>query len=171
MQAREIVIHPLAANEVDRISGAPWPGGLPERHRRRVERQRHDEALYLVAWLGAAPAGHLLLVWAGSADEPMASQLTDCAEIQDFVVRPDLRSHGIGRQLLAVAEGCARQRALRCLGLYVGLENPRARAFYARVGFADAGFGTLPLRWLSRGTDGESHWHEEEAVYLIKELR
>jgi RimJ/RimL family protein N-acetyltransferase len=59
---------------------------------------------------------------------------------------------------------------LQRLGLYVGLDNPRARAFYERAGFVEAGFGVLPLRWQYRGPDGEQRWHEETGVYLVKEL-
>ncbi|HEX5501462.1 MAG TPA: GNAT family N-acetyltransferase [Thermomicrobiales bacterium] len=165
-----LVVRPLGEGEDARLSAASWPGGLPERHRDRLARQRRGDVLYLVAWLEDQPAGHLLLLWTGPADEPMASRLARCAEIQDFVVRPDLRSRGVGRRMLTIAEGLARRHGRARLGLNVGLDNPRARAFYERAGFVEAGLGPLPIRWQSRGPDGGLHWHEETAIYLVKAL-
>lgn len=170
MPAAAIVVRPLAESEVARLIDAPWPGGRPERHRDRFARQQRDEVLYLIGWQGDEPVGHLLLVWAGPEYEPLTSTILNCAEIQDFVVRPDLRSRGIGHQMLAHAEELTRHRGLQRLGLYVGLDNPRARALYETTGFVDSGFGILPLRWQYRGEDGAQHWHEETAVYLVKEL-
>jgi GNAT superfamily N-acetyltransferase len=170
MLPEEVVVRPLGESEVERLIGAPWPGGRPERHRDRLARQRRGEVLYLVGWLANDPVGHLLLQWSGPEAEPLASRITDCAEIQDFVVRPDLRSQGVGRRMLTITEELTRRRGLQRLGLYVGLDNPRARAFYERAGFVEAGFGALPLRWQYRGPDGEQHWHEETGVYLVKEL-
>jgi GNAT superfamily N-acetyltransferase len=170
MPTTQIAIRPLAASELARLIDAPWPGGRHARHQVRFARQQRGDVLYLIGWQGTVPVGHLLLVWAGPEYEPLASAITDCAEIQDFVVRPDLRSQGIGRRMLAVAEDLARRHGSRWLGLYVGLDNPRARALYERNGFVDSGFGELPLRWQYQGEDGKPHWHEETAVYLIKEL-
>ena len=170
MPPDNLVIRPLREGEAERLSAAPWPGGLPERHRDRLARQRRGDVLYLVAWQGERPAGHLLIVWTGPEDEPMASRLSKCAEIQDFVVRPDLRSRGVGGQMLAITAALARGRGYARLGLNVGLDNPRARAFYERAGFVEAGFGPLPIRWQSRGAGGEPYWHEEIAIYLVKDL-
>ena len=170
MLPEDLVVRPLREGEAERLSAAPWPGGLPERHRDRLARQRRGDALYLVAWQGERPAAHLLIAWTGPEDEPMASRLSKCAEIQDFVVRPDLRSRGVGRRMLALAAALARGRGYARLGHNVGLDNPRARAFYERAGFGETGFGPRPIRWQSRDPDGAPYWHEEMAVYLVKEL-
>ncbi len=50
MLAEEIVMHPLAESEVERLIHAPWPGGKPERHQDRFGRQQRDEVLYLIGW-------------------------------------------------------------------------------------------------------------------------
>lgn len=170
MLVDDVVIRPLEGSEVEHLAGSPWPGGPPERHLTRLARQHRDEVLYLIGWQGCTPTGHLLLVWTGPADEPVASSVTSCAELQDFVVRPDLRSRGLGRQMLALATELTRRRGFRRLGLFVGQDNPRARALYERHGFVEASFGPLPIRWQSRGPDGAQHWREETADYLVKEL-
>jgi GNAT superfamily N-acetyltransferase len=168
--AAEIVVQPLAESEVEHLIHAPWPGGKPERHQDRFARQQRDEVLYLIGWQDDEPVGQLLLVWAGPEYEPLTSTILDCAEIQDFVVRPDLRSRGIGHQMLALAEDLTRARGLRRLGLYVGLDNPRARALYHRLGFTDANCGIVIVRWQYPGPDGHKHWAEQRCTYLVKDL-
>jgi GNAT superfamily N-acetyltransferase len=145
----------------------PWSAGLPAKHRARFTRHQQGEVVYLIAWSGQLPIGHLLIHWTGPQNEPIASCLTGCAEIEDFVVRPDLRSRGIGRRMLAVAEDLACQRGLRRLGLGVGLGNPRARALNEAVGYHDSRLGVYPARWQYIGRDGQLHWGEESCIYLV----
>ncbi len=154
MVVDDVALRPLAGCEVERLVTSPWPGDPPERHLARLARQHRGEVLYLIGWQGAVLAGHLLLVWTGPADEPVASAIAGCAELQDFVVRPDLRSRGLRGQMPAFAADLTRRREFRRLGLFVGLHNRCARALYARCGFVAAGFGPLPIRWQSRGPDG-----------------
>lgn len=165
-----IAIRPLAAGEVEQLVRAPWSSGLPEKHARRFARQAAGEADYLVAWDGATPIGHLLVKWTGPGQEPMDSRLADCAAIEDFVIAPALRSRGYGRLLLDEAARRARERGLRRLGLAVGLDNPRARALYERVGFAETDCGVITIRWQYLGSDGRRHWASERCVYLTREL-
>src|SRR5688500_18849101 len=129
----DITFRPLAAAEIARLELAPWSSGLKEKHRLRYQRQEHGEAVYLVAWRGADPIGHLFLKWSGPHDPLVASRIANCAEIEDFVVLPELRSQGIGRRMLDTAAALTRERGMARLGLSVGLDNPRARALYERV--------------------------------------
>ena len=57
-------------------------------------------------------------------------------EVLALYVAPGARGRGIGSRLLAEAQGCAPALSLR-----VAQANLRARAFYERHGFAEAGRG------------------------------
>lgn len=171
MIASRIRIRPLAAEELGRLTAVPWSSGLPEKHQDRLERQIAGKVTYLVAWNGANPIGHMLVRLTGPNEEPMRSRLTECAEIEDFTVVAELRSQGIGRLMLEVAEDMARQRCLRRIGVGVTLDNPRAKALYERQGFRDSGLGTYITLWQYADAAGEKRWHEEPCSYLVKELR
>lgn len=163
-------IRPLAAEELRLLTAVPWSSGLPEKHKDRLERQIAGKVTYLIAWNGADPIGHMLVRLTGPNEEPMRSQLTDCAEIEDFTVVADLRSQGIGRLMLGIAEDEARQRGLRRIGVGVTLDNPRAKALYERQGFRSSGLRTYITRWQYADADGEKRWHEEPCSYLVKDL-
>jgi GNAT superfamily N-acetyltransferase len=61
--------------------------------------------------------------------------------IMELYVVPDVRSEGVGEQLVAEAVRIAKERAWRLLEVNVpdGPEWHRTRAFYDREGFSDAG--------------------------------
>jgi GNAT superfamily N-acetyltransferase len=66
------------------------------------------------------------------------------AEIDEFFVLPDARTHGIGGALLTAAEGALRRRGCVRLQLQLGVANAEARAFYERRGYAQrAGYELL----------------------------
>ena len=58
------------------------------------------------------------------------------AEIDEFFVIPCARTHGIGAQLLAVAEPALAARGCVRLQLQLAVGNEPARSFYQRRGFA-----------------------------------
>jgi ribosomal protein S18 acetylase RimI-like enzyme len=170
MELPDITIRPLAAAELAQLERAPWSSGLPEKHRLRHMRQREGEAAYLIFWHGDTPIGHLFLKWSGPHDPLVAAKITNCAELEDFVVAPALRSQGIGSRALAHAAALTREHGLQRLGLSVGLDNPRARALYHRLGFTDANCGIVIVRWQYPGPDGHKHWAEQRCTYLVKDL-
>jgi GNAT superfamily N-acetyltransferase len=66
------------------------------------------------------------------------------AELDEFFVLPEARTHGIGGALLTAAEGALRRRGCVRLQLQLGVANAAARAFYERRGYAQrAGYGLL----------------------------
>lgn len=170
MNLADLAIRPLLDAEIAQLERAPWSSGLKEKHRLRHLRQREGEAAYLIFWHGDTPIGHLFLKWSGPHDPQVAAKITNCAEIEDFVVVPELRSQGIGRHALAHAAALTRDHGLQRLGLSVGLDNPRARALYERVGFTDANCGIVIVRWQYPGKDGHKHWAEQHCTYLVKDL-
>jgi GNAT superfamily N-acetyltransferase len=66
------------------------------------------------------------------------------AEIDEFFVLPQARTHGVGAALLAAAEAGLRQRGCVRLQLQLGVANAAARGFYERRGYAGrAGYQLL----------------------------
>src|SRR3984885_6252170 len=57
--------------------------------------------------------------------------------IGELVVADRASRRGIGRALIAAADGWARDRGLRNLTLHTGAFNTNARGFYAALGFAE----------------------------------
>jgi len=74
---------------------------------------------------------------------PIAIALAHCSEpipfertyVSILVVRPEMRSQGIGAQLLRSAEADALVSCDRSICLDVEIDNPRAIAFYERMGY------------------------------------
>jgi len=146
--------------------------GVPPKHRDRLAAQESGVIAYLIAWDMEIPVGHLMLRWAGPEDEPMASELPDCPEIQDLFVVPERRCRGIGATLLAVAEDLAKQHGYEQIGLSVGLapDYDVARRLYQQRSYQHTEFGVYSIRWPYRDQDGQERWWEEAAIYLVKQL-
>lgn len=164
-----VEIRPLARMEVSLLE-QHMAFGPPEKHRERFARQRKGTVVYLVAWRENLPVGHALLKWDGSTDEPMASKLDSCPDIEDLFVSPDYRSRGIGSQLMDAVENLARQQGYSRVGLGVGVENVRARSLYERRGYKTLAFGEYRESGRYVDRDGREQSWEEDCIYLIKQL-
>ena len=168
MSPVDVEIRPLAQHEVDVLQQhIPRPQGM---HQSRLALQHRGQAVYLVAWLGNVPAGHVLLEWAGTAREPMVSYLRRCPHLSDLFVGADHRSGGIGSCLMDAAEGLIRQGGYARVGLGVAIDNTRARSLYERRGYRDAGLGLYSIRWIYVDEHRQEQPREEVCVYLIKSL-
>ncbi|EDY59592.1 MULTISPECIES: GNAT family N-acetyltransferase [Streptomyces] len=148
---------------LDRYLGSP---GATSFRARRFARQEAGECTYLVAWLDGRPVGHTELRWIGCA----APEVTlHCPEIGGLAVWPEeLRSRGIGTELIRAAEELARERGLTTVGIGVGKDNPRAAALYARLGYRPV------TDYLDRYTyedhDGTIRECVDACVFLVREL-
>ncbi|MCH8062578.1 MAG: GNAT family N-acetyltransferase [Chloroflexi bacterium] len=164
-------IRPIAAEDlaiVEERIAFDW--AAPEKHSERFTRQEKGEAVYLVAWNGNLPVGHLLLKWRGTADDPLAPDIEDCPDLEDLFVIPDYRSNGIGTRLLECAEQTAVERGNTRIGLGVGVDNPRARRFYLRLGYRETGTGRYETGGVYIDRDGSERSWTEVCVYLTKYL-
>ncbi|NEB05915.1 GNAT family N-acetyltransferase [Streptomyces sp. SID13726] len=148
---------------LDRYIPAP---GMPSFHARRFARQESGQCTYLVAWLDGRPVGHTEMRWIGCA----APEVTlDCPEIGGLGVWPeDLRSRGIGTELIRAAEELARERGITVVGIGVGRDNPRAAALYARLGYRPV---TDYLdRYSYEDRDGTTRECVDACTFLVREL-
>ncbi len=150
-----------------------FPQGGIAKHSERLARQQRGEAVYLIAWCQGQPAGHALLKWGGSQDEPVTKQLRiACPDIEDLFVLEELRSQGIGSQLLCFAEHLAQEQDYTHIGLSVGvISNEPARRLYERLGYQDAHFGEYTEEGEYLDPQGHCHTWKETCIYLIKDLR
>jgi len=164
-------IRPLAPEELGLVEHhIAFDWGAPAKHLERLARQSEGAIVYLVAWYHDVPVGHVFIVWGGATDEPMRSQLADCADLQDLFVAPGYRCRGVGSRLLDEAETLVTQRGFPRLGLGAAVDNTRARNLYQRKGFEDAGFGEYPSGGVYNDRDGSERRWEEICIYLIKRL-
>jgi len=93
----------------------------------RLERQRRDECVYLVAWEGGTPIGQVLLHrWRPSA-LAVAGVVDSLPYIEDVFVLPEWRNRGVGTALLEAAESAAAARGDRGVSLAVSTGNSAAR--------------------------------------------
>lgn len=171
METIAVEIRPLVEHELALLEqhiGFDWASA--RRHRDRLARQREGKVVYFVAWLGDLPVGHGLLKWEGSEDEPIASGLDRCPNVEDLFVIPDQRSRGIGSQLLGRAERLAVRHGFPQIGLSVAVDNPRARSLYERRGYKDAGFSQYETRWSYLDREGRERQVRDLSYYLVKRL-
>lgn len=83
----------------------------------------------LLAECDGEPAGYLL--HAPGFDPDLGGRVLT---VVDLFVRDRFRRRGVGRALMEAAAGCARARGLAALAWWVREANPRAIAFYERLG-------------------------------------
>jgi GNAT superfamily N-acetyltransferase len=138
-------IRPAAAGDIPLIERF-MPRRMPGTHRERLEKQGRGDVLYLIAWLGGVPVGHLLIKWNGTgASTPLAS----CPTLSDIAVHPNHQSKGIGSSLMDYAERLVEQHGHDCVSLKVAIDNVRARDLYEHRGYQDSGLGTVRSPYLT----------------------
>jgi ribosomal protein S18 acetylase RimI-like enzyme len=125
--------------------------------------------VYLIAWTGTEPVGHLNLRLGGRKMSERARR-AGAAHIEDLAVTPQRRRRGIGTQLMRRAEREAAARGFQALGLGVDVRNVPARGLYAQEGYEESGFGEFFVSYPyidERGVERQAH---ERCTYLIKRL-
>ncbi len=91
-----------------------------------------DRRVYLLVPRSGGPA-------VGVLDVHLDYPEPGAAHIGLLLVRQACQGMGFGKEATAALETALRRRGYRALRLSVGDENPGARAFWERVGFAEAG--------------------------------
>ena len=167
-----VEIRPLTTGELEIVEGQiNFDWAAHQKHRERLGRQYAGKAVYLIAWCGDIPVGHVLLEWSGTSDEPMRSQLLHCPNLEDLFVVPQHRSKGVGSRLLQEAEARVQQEDYSHIGLGVAVDNPGARRLYQHQGYDDAGFGEYTSGGSYINREGKEQTWEENCFYLLKPIR
>lgn len=72
-------------------------------------------------------------VWVAKTHNDATGEL-EASLLSQYVVA-SCRGHGLGRRLIATAEGWAREQGLPCLSLFVGTRNRLAQRLYESLGY------------------------------------
>ncbi|MBT9252800.1 MAG: GNAT family N-acetyltransferase [Brockia lithotrophica] len=96
---------------------------------------------FFVAFSSRGPVGFL------AADPAWRDEETGetIGEIHEFVVDPAYQGGGVGRSLFSAGLAYLRDAGHAKVGLWVGVHNDRAKAFYAKNGFVP---GAVQGKWL-----------------------
>jgi GNAT superfamily N-acetyltransferase len=103
----------------------------------RIARQKSGNGVLFIAWSGDRPIGDAYL-WMEPAEEPdIRRALPGVPLLTHVEVLADLRSHGVGTELIAAAERELADRGHRRVALAVEETNVRAARLYERCGYRD----------------------------------
>jgi GNAT superfamily N-acetyltransferase len=161
-------VHPLRLDEAAAVAAKL-------RHRivvaDRLERQRREECLYLVAWEGGTPVGQALLHrQRPAALAVMVPAVDGLPYLEDVFVLPECRNRGIGTALLEVAEKATADHGDAGLTLAVNTGNSGARRLYERLGYVDAGVPMHRQASLENGARDTLPGARDNVVDLVKRV-
>lgn len=136
---RPITVRPARAADRDdwlRLRLALWPGSL-EDHRREVDRyfaERPDDSECLVAEVGGVIVG---LVEVGLRAYAEGCRTSPVGYLEGIYVVDAERGGGIGRALVAAAEGWARGKGCTQMASDRELENEASGVFHQALGYQE----------------------------------
>lgn len=168
LQTREALdIRPLTGRELAAVErGLPR---FPDKHRERLASQNAGDCVYLIAWSGSRPVGHLNLRLGGRKLSERAREV-EAAQVEDVRVSPEYQRRGIGSELMRRAHAEADARGFRALGLGVDVDNHPARALYRREGYEESGTGRFVVTYPYLDDQGVERRARETCTYLVKRL-
>ena len=145
---------------------------LGERHwfTDRLARQQRGGGVVLVAWLDGRPVGEVFLECEPATEPEVRRQLPGVPRLDHLEVPGPFQGRGIGTALIGAAEATARQLGYVRIALGVGLDNPKARRLYERLGYAAWGHGTVVGSWVEYPDAGPPVTLSEVCDMLIKRL-
>lgn len=89
--------------------------------------------------LASAIINHVQMDAYAQANWQMQAADSEVLVLHTLTVSPGAMHRGLGRAFVAFYEELARQKGCRCLRMDTNARNTRARAFYAALGFREAG--------------------------------
>ncbi|MGW2560760.1 GNAT family N-acetyltransferase [Streptomyces sp. NPDC001514] len=162
-------ITPCRADDVPLLDLHMPSSSADSHHAARYARQEAGESTYLVARRDGVPVGHGEVRWTGCAAPEVRAVHGDCPELNGLAVWPEeLQGQGIGTALVHAAESLARARGRSELGLGVDLDNARAAALYARLGYEPT--VSYTDHWAYLDEEGGRHECADPCTFLVKRL-
>jgi GNAT superfamily N-acetyltransferase len=163
----EVEIRPGSADDLTVLVAV-----LGERHwfTDRLAHQRRGGGVLLVAWLEGRPVGEVFLDCKPAPEPEVRRLLPGVPRLDHLEVAGPFWGRGIGTALIGAAEDCARQLGRERIALGVGLDNPKARRLYERLGYADWGHGTVVGTWVEYPDDGPPVTLSEVCDMLVKSI-
>ena len=145
---------------------------LGERHwfTDRLARQQRGGGVLLVAWLDGRPVGEVFLECEPAKESEVRRQLPGVPRLGSPGGPGAALGTGIGTALIGAAEDSARQLGHERIAVGVGLDNPKARRLYERLGYVDWGHGTVVGTWVEYPDDGPPVTLSEVCDMLSKRL-
>ena len=168
VRAREAVeIRPLSAAELPLVEAAL--ARYPGKHRERLQGQRRGECVYLIAWDGEEPVGHVNLRIRGRKLPDRARELR-AAQIEDLRVARAHRRRRIATELMRSAAVEAAAHGFGSVGLGVDIGNTPARGLYYQEGYEESGTGQFVVSYPYIDEHGVERQAHETCTYLVKQL-
>jgi ribosomal protein S18 acetylase RimI-like enzyme len=136
--------------------------------RRRYQEHAAGVIKFLIAWEDGRPIGHGYVRW--HPGEPLSYRYPDVPSIGDLAVKEELRSRGVGSNLMDEAEELVGDAGRSLIAIGVDLQNERARSLYERRGYVDSGIKPYRSHWSYVDRRGRFTTRTERILYLIKTL-
>jgi GNAT superfamily N-acetyltransferase len=140
-------------------------------HRDRLRDADGQDLLYLVVAspVGIAGFGMVVFRWPPAWPEPDGHLFLPT--MVDLVVRPELRSHGIGSYLIRRMEDTACERGFTQMHVAVDpVDNPRAHRLYLRLGYRTQQHEPYRSRWKFTDSEGNEYHGEDWQVDMRRSL-
>ncbi len=128
--------------------------------------QKGNAIIWIAEMSAAGLIGQCFVSLKGS--RPELSDGAVRAYIYGFRVRPEYRNQGIGTRMMHTLEDDLRTRGFRQATLNVGQDNPAAKRFYDRLGYAV--IGDDPGFWSYIDDRGKRRDMHEPAWRMLKDL-
>ena len=166
MQTRDVLLRPCTITDLSALEA--WaPTGNSRTHEARFSRQEGGTNTYYLATCRQDPSafiGSCEIRWNGCA----VMEVPRCPEVNGLQVWPEeLRSRGIGTQMLGLLEDEARARGHHALGL--GVDDPRPKRLYLRLGYVDTGQDYIDrYTWIDE--HHQEHHVAESCRWMVKPL-
>lgn len=166
MQPCDVVLRPCQADDLPALEA--WqPTGNSHTNSWRFSHQQAGTSTYYLAAFRQTPGqfvGSCEIRWDGCA----APEVPRSPEINGLQVWPEhLKSRGIGTQILALVEHEALARDHTSLGL--GVDDPRAKALYLRLGYTYSGVDYVD-RYTWTDASHQVHHVADRAQWMTKTL-
>lgn len=124
------------------------------------EAQQAGGVIFLTAWDGSIPVGSGVLVTGAPGSIP---------ELKNLHVHAEFRSRGVGSAVIRAAEEQSRCGGAQLMEVGVGIDNPRARALYERLGYRPTGqSATITYQYLD--DEGSRRTATETSQQLVRQL-